>query len=185
MAPVQTGIEGCEVLPVSANPDARGCLSEIYRQSWPGAFKTVQWNTCASSTGVVRGVHVHFDYDEFYTLPQGRVLAGLIDIRRVSPTFRRSIQFEWSADEGKAITIPRGVAHVLYFKVDSVLVFGLSGYWTVENDVVGCQWDDPSLGFDWKDCPALRSQRDMSSGGLSQMIEHYESMLDAFAGAAE
>ena len=95
----QTGIPGCDVVPVSANRDERGCLFEIYRQSWPNAFPTVQWNACASNAGVVRGAHVHVDYDEFYTLPKGRVVLGLADIRRTSATFRRSVQLEWSASD--------------------------------------------------------------------------------------
>ncbi len=58
-------IEGCAAVPVRANADARGCLFEIFREEWPGAFKTVQWNACASRSGVMRGVHCHVDYDEF------------------------------------------------------------------------------------------------------------------------
>ena len=41
-------IEGCVAVRVRANADARGCLFEIFREEWPGAFKTVQWNACAS-----------------------------------------------------------------------------------------------------------------------------------------
>ena len=64
-------IEGCAPVPVKANADDRGCLFEIFREEWAGAFKTVQWNACSSRAGVMRGVHVHVDYDEFYTLPLG------------------------------------------------------------------------------------------------------------------
>src|SRR5947208_2504642 len=131
-------IFGCYTVPVSANRDERGCLYEIYRQSWPGAFQTVQWNACASKAGVVRGAHVHVDFDEFYTLPHGRVLLGLSDVRRTSPTFRKSSQFGWSATDSFAVVVPSGVAHVLFFEEDSVLAFGLSGYWVAEYDVIGC-----------------------------------------------
>ena len=93
-----------------ANPDDRGCLFEIFREEWAGAFKTVQWNACKSRAGVMRGVHVHVDYDEFYTLPLGRVFLALRDIRRTSPTFGSSIGFEWSADDGFAVPVPAGAA---------------------------------------------------------------------------
>jgi dTDP-4-dehydrorhamnose 3,5-epimerase len=175
----QTGISGCEIVPVSANRDQRGCLYEIYRQSWPNAFPTVQWNACASTSGVVRGAHVHVDYHEFYTLPRGRVMIGLADIRRTSPTFRQSAQFGWTDRDGFAIVVPRGVAHVVLFEEDSVLAFGLSSYWSAQYDVVGCQWDDPELGFHWPTRSVLRSERDSRSGDYKAMLQLYEQLLPA------
>src|SRR3954470_9397809 len=100
MVPQQIRIAACEVVPIAANRDSRGCLYEVYRRSWTNAFPTVQWNVCASRPGVVRGVHVHVDYHEFYTLPLGRVTLGLSDIRRASPTFGKSTQFAWTDSDG-------------------------------------------------------------------------------------
>ncbi len=167
-------IEGCRPVPVRANSDHRGCLFEIFREEWAGAFKTVQWNACASNAGVMRGVHVHVDYAEFYTLPKGRVFLGLCDIRRDSPTFRSSVGFEWSATDGFAVPVPAGVAHAVYFLEDSVLAFGLSGYWKAELDVVGCRWDDPELGIEWPIETALLSGRDTESGSFDGMVEEFE-----------
>jgi hypothetical protein len=98
--PPEIPIEGCTPVPVKANADDRGCLFEIFREEWAGAFKTVQWNALRSLAGVMRGVHVHVDYDEFYTLPLGRVFIALRDIRRASPTFGKSIGLEWSTADG-------------------------------------------------------------------------------------
>jgi dTDP-4-dehydrorhamnose 3,5-epimerase len=176
----RTGIAGCDAVAVSVNRDGRGCLYEIYRQCWPHAFPTLQWNACASNAGVVRGAHVHVDYDEFYTLPHGRVLLGLADIRRASPTFRKSAQIEWAARDGFAVVVPVGVAHVVLFEEDSVLAFGLSGYWNAEYDVVGCQWDAPELGFAWPAKPVIRSQRDSSAGTYAQMLELYDERSSAW-----
>jgi len=174
MSTMKIDIAGCELVPVSANRDGRGCLFEIFRQSWPGAFPTVQWNACASAAGVVRGVHVHVDYHEFYTLPQGRVEIGLVDIRADSPTFRHAAQFDWSDEDSMAVVVPRGVAHVVLFKESSVLGFGLSDYWRPEFDVVGCQWNDPELGLQWRDEQVLRSNRDATSGSFREMLSAYE-----------
>ena len=181
----KTGIEGCATVPVSANRDARGCLFELYRQSWPGAFPTMQWNACASKAGVVRGAHVHVDYHEFYTLPVGRVTLGLADVRRGSPTFQKSAQFEWTAEAGFAVVVPLGVAHVVLFEEDSVLAFGLSGYWSAEYDVVGCQWDDPGLGLKWPARTVTRSGRDANAGNYTEMLEHYQERTNAWRNATE
>jgi dTDP-4-dehydrorhamnose 3,5-epimerase len=170
-------IDGCAVIPAKTNPDARGCLYEIYRAAWPGSFETVQWNACLSKAGVVRGVHVHVDYDEYYTLLAGRGFLGLHDIRRESLTFRRSVTIDWRADDRSAIVVPRGVAHVLYFAEDAVLAFGLSGYWSADLDVEGCRWDDPALGFEFPDGVKSLSQRDTESGSYEEMVRSYESSL--------
>lgn len=172
--PETTGIVGAELVSVCCNRDSRGCLYEIFRDTWPSAFKTVQWNACASQAKVVRGVHVHVDYHEFYTLPLGQVVIGLHDIRRDSPSFGRSCQFHWSHTDGVAIVVPRGVAHVVHFLADSVLAFGLSDYWCEQFDVVGCQWDDPALGFDWSNADAQRSERDSCSGSYRKMLDDFE-----------
>src|SRR5262249_28330340 len=154
------------------------------RQSWPDVFRAVQWNACVSKAGVVRGAHVHVDYDEFYTLPHGRVTLGLADIRRASRTFQKSTQFEWAAGDGCGIVIPLGVAHVVLFEEDSVLAFGLSGYWNPEYDVVGCQWNAPELGFVWPTKPVVRSERDCLAGSYAQMLERYEERSLAWSRAA-
>lgn len=168
-----TPIDGCEIVPVKSNADDRGYLFEIFRESWDGAFRSVQWNACVSVANVLRGVHVHAEYDEFYTLPRGRLVVGLADVRRESPTFAKSIQFEWADTDGFAVVVPQGVAHVVHFLEDSVLTFGMNDYWTPEVEDVGCQWDAPELNFSFP--PNLkRSERDQTSGGYDQMIADYE-----------
>ena len=171
---IKTNIIDCKIVPVQANRDGRGCLYEVFRESWDGAFPTVQWNVCSSISGVVRGVHVHADYHEFYTLPRGIVELGLVDIRRDSSTFGNSFQAEWSDKDDVAVVVPKGVAHVVNFLEDSVLAFGLSGYWRKEYDIIGCQWNDPELGFKWKNDESLQSCRDSQSGSFKQMIIDYE-----------
>jgi len=169
-------IKGCTPVRVKVNPDDRGCLFEIFREEWAGAFKTVQWNACSSRAGVMRGVHVHADYDEFYTLPMGRVFIALRDIRRSSRTFGNSIGFEWSAADGFAIPVPAGVAHAVFFLDDSVLAFGLSKYWKAELDLLGCRWDDLDPSLKWPVESARLSARDTESGSFAEMLADYEAM---------
>ena len=172
----QVPIEGCAPVPVTVNHDDRGCLFEIFREEWAGAFRTVQWNACKSRAGVMRGVHVHVDYDEFYTLPLGRVFLALRDIRRASPTFGNSTGFEWSAADGFAVPIPAGVAHAVFFLDDSVLAFGLSSYWKAELDVIGCRWDELAPSLHWPVESATLSERDSEAGSFDDMLAKYEAL---------
>jgi dTDP-4-dehydrorhamnose 3,5-epimerase len=173
-------IDGCAVVPAKPNPDGRGCLYEIYRAEWPGAFPTVQWNACFSNAGVVRGVHVHVDYEEYYTLLAGGGLLGLHDIRRESPTFGDSVTIDWRAQDKCAVVIPRGVAHALWFIEDAVLAFGLSRYWSAQLDIVGCRWDDPELRFEIPDGAKSLSRRDSESGTYQDMVRNYEKLIAGY-----
>ena len=177
-------IVGCTPVPLRPNPDDRGCLVELFREEWPGAFKTVQWNACVTYSGVVRGVHVHVDYDEFYTLLVGRVFLALRDIRRVSPTFGTTVSFEWSAADGFAVPVPAGVAHVALGLEDSVLAFGLSGYWNAELDVVGCQWQDLDPSLRWPIDISGISARDSQSGTFASMVAKYEELSASLSKSA-
>ncbi len=154
--PPEIPIEGCTPVPVKANADDRGCLFEIFREEWTGAFKTVQWNALSSVAGVMRGVHVHVDYDEFYTLPSGRVFLALRDIRRASPTFGKSIGLEWSAADGFAVPVPAGVAHAIFLLEASI------------DDL------DPSLC--WPAESAMLSNRDREAGSFADMLTKYEAL---------
>lgn len=174
-------IAGCAPVPLRVNPDDRGCLVEVFREEWPGAFKTVQWNVCSSVAGVMRGVHVHVDYDEFYTLPLGRVFIALRDVRRESATFGASAGFEWRATDGFAVPVPAGVAHAVFFLEDSVLAFGLSDYWKAELDVLGCRWDDLDASLPWPAEAARVSRRDAESGSFNDMVAGYAAIKDAGA----
>lgn len=130
----------------------------------------------------MRGVHVHVDYDEFYTLPSGRVFIALRDIRRSSATFGASTAFEWTADDGFAIPVPAGVAHAVYFLEDSVLAFGLSGYWRADLDVVGCRWDHLDPAIQWPVETASLSARDTDSGEFDAMVAKFEALSASLAG---
>ena len=111
------------------------------------------------------------------------MVLGLADIRRNSPTYRKSTQIPWADKDGFAVVIPRGVVHVLLFEEDSVLVFGLSGYWQAKYDIVGCQWNDPKLGLRWPARSVVRSQRDTEAGNYRTMVQLYEELSRELASA--
>lgn len=92
---------------------------------------------------------------------------------RDSPTYGESASYMWSDKDAVAVLVPEGVAHVVYFLEDSVLAFGMSDYWREELDVIGCQWDDPKLGFNWDIDVPLRSQRDEHSSTYNEMVDDY------------
>ena len=161
-------------------PTTADACSRFSARNGLGPLKPFSGTPAARAAGVMRGVHVHIDYHEFYTLPLGRVFIALKDIRRVSPTFGNSIGFEWSAADGFAVPVPAGVAHAVSSSMNSVLAFGLSDYWKAELDLIGCRWDELDPSLCWPVQTATLSDRDSEAGSFADMLAGYEALSASY-----
>lgn len=152
--------------------DGRGYFYETYRRSWqvPGMREMVQSNCSFSRAGVLRGLHYHFKQADLWSVPQGRVRAGLFDYRTSSPTFRRTSVFEMSHDQPTAVYIPKGVAHGFFAIEDSFMTYLVDECYDGK-DELGIRWNDPALGLDWKlgTSAPLVSERDARNLPLSEI----------------
>jgi len=157
--------EGQRVWPLTTFADNRGALTEIFRYEWPTGVAPVQWNCVVSEPGIMRGVHVHLGYREYYVLVRGRTTIGFRDVRRGSPTEGRVGLVTSSGDRLSALITPAGVAHGIYFHEPSVLLVGTTAYWSPRSEL-GCHWADPDLGIPWPFTTARVSERDGAWPGL-------------------
>ncbi len=115
--------------PLEPHGDDRGVFLELYRAEWETGVAPIQWNAVRSESGVVRGVHVHLRHDDYLTVPIGRAMVGLRDLRRGSPTEGLSALVQLDAERPAALIIPHGVAHGFYFPEPSVHVYAVTEYW--------------------------------------------------------
>ena len=159
--------------PLVANADERGAFTELYRLEWETGVTPIQWNAVRSEAGVLRGVHVHVEHADYLTLPYGRAVVGLRDLRRGSPTEGLSALVELSGDEPASLVIPPGVAHGFYFLEPSLHVYAVSEYWNPA-DELGCHWADPELELQWPDRSPLVSERDARSQSLRALLAELE-----------
>lgn len=150
--------------------DHRGYLAETYEQE---AFRSagisavfVQDNESYSlQRGTIRGLH--FQREPMAQAKLVRALRGAIfdvavDLRQSSPSFGRWCATELSADNGRAMFVPRGFAHgfctladdtLVAYKVDAAYARAAEG---------GIRWNDPAIGIDWPvgAAEAILSDRD-------------------------
>lgn len=174
---------GVITTPITSHADDRGSLMELFRSSWATGIEPRQWNLVHSAANVLRGVHVHFEHADYLTVASGRMLLGLKDIRRTSPTGGLSAIIDMHAAAPVAVTIPVGVAHGFYFPEPSTIIYGLSHYWNM-SDELGCRWNDPDLGIDWPASAPILSERDASAGSCAEMIASFEAALARQASSA-
>lgn len=174
--------QGATLRLLSPNPDDRGVYTEIYRDSWEAGQRPIQWSACASEPGVLRGVRVHFDHDDWLVVLSGRATVGLRDLRPASPTEGRTALVALAAVAPGALAVPAGVAHGLYFHEPSVFVVGVSAYHD-DGDETSIRWDDPSLGISWPfEAPRL-SPHDAAGAPLAEVLARPEFRFFSASGA--
>src|SRR5262249_30229938 len=164
--------------------DGRGSLTEIFRSEWPGTFHPLQWNYVRSEPNVLRGVHVHFRHHDYLVLVEGRMHLYLHDIRRDSETAERNCDVELVGDRLGGVATPPGVAHGFYFSEPAALIYSVSEYWNLD-DELGCRWDSPGLNMRIGVSSPLLSPRDEKAGSFAEMVRAYAAHRARAPAAAE
>ena len=159
-------IHGVRMIEHIANPDPRGSLTTVHRETEAGVIR--QWNCVRSGANVLRGLHAHLTYDELYVPVQGRIFMVLKDARPASPTFGAEVGLWTREAEGKSIFVPIGVAHGFYFADGGILLCGLSQLWTGEGELT-CRWNDAEVKTPWPTRDPILSEHDAAAGRFSDM----------------
>lgn len=149
-----------EVVPKKFGDD-RGFFSETYNA---GSFREagidvefVQDNhSYSAEKGVLRGLHYQlppFAQDKLVRVTRGRVLDVAVDIRRSSPTFRKWVAVELSADKWNQLFVPKGFAHGFVTLEDRTeFLYKVSAHYSPAHDR-SIRFDDPEIGVAWPDLP--------------------------------
>jgi dTDP-4-dehydrorhamnose 3,5-epimerase len=156
--------DGVLIHPLTPHPDLRGSLVEVFRESWGLGPRPLQWSALTRAAAGLRGGPV-----DHLVLAAGRLLLGLHDLRPWSPTSGASGLIEIDAGTPRAVIVPTGVAHGLYFPEPSLLVQGASHYWHPD-DELGCRWNAPELRLAWPVRAPILSERDATAGDYSSLV---------------
>lgn len=115
-------------------------------------------------------MHVHIRHDDYLTVPFGRALIGVRDLRVGSPTFGAVATVEAGDTSPTAFTIPRGVAHGFLFLQPSVHCYAVSRYFDPA-DELGCRFDDADLDIPWPITDPVLSPRDHDLGSFAELLQ--------------
>jgi len=137
--------------------DERGWFSETFNSAKAGAVGVnvtfVQDNHSMSrSAYVLRGLHFQTPpcgQDKLIRCVRGRIWDVAVDIRAGSPTFRRWVAAELSAENGRQLFVPIGFAHgFLTLEPDTEVEYKVSSTYAPDHDG-GLAWNDPDLAIAW------------------------------------
>ena len=115
---------------------------------------------------IYRGLHFQLKHPQakLVCVMSGSVWDVIVDLRKDSKTYKEWRAFELSAENGKALYVPRGFAHGFLSQEDgTVMLYLCDGKYSQETDT-GIRFDDPYLNIEW---PAdlsktVHSNRDLS-----------------------
>ncbi|WP_421656863.1 dTDP-4-dehydrorhamnose 3,5-epimerase [Leptothermofonsia sp. ETS-13] len=113
--------------------------------------------------GTVRGMHFQappFAETKLVRCTQGAIYDVIVDLRPDSSTYLQWFAVELTAENRKALYIPKGFAHGFQTCVNNTEIFyQMSDYYT-PNSARGFRWNDPSFKIDWPEEVTLISSRD-------------------------
>lgn len=161
-------IQGVYIVRLDAYQDVRGQFTEIFRKEWfpQQEWSMVQSNRSASAANVLRGLHYHHNQVDYWHLVDGRIRAGLVDLRPSSPTSGASQTIDIFQDDGLGLFIPTGVAHGFLSLAQSTLIYIVDRYYD-GSDEYGVAWNDPDLKLEWGNKNPILSGRDINNPLLS------------------
>ena len=111
----------------------------------------VQDNHSRSRRGVLRGRHYQVEraQGKLVRAVAGEVFDAVVDLRRSSATFGRSVGVVLSAANRRMLWVPPGFAHgFLVLSEDAEFLYKTTDYWFPEHERT-LLWSDPALAIDW------------------------------------
>lgn len=116
--PRRTPIEGVQVVDLRLMNDDGGAFAEVVRLDENGCllgfpdFKVLQSSYSLVLPGAIKAFHLHYNQEDvWFVLPTDRLLVGLVDARKDSPTAGATTRLILGAGRAQLLYIPRGVAH--------------------------------------------------------------------------
>jgi dTDP-4-dehydrorhamnose 3,5-epimerase len=105
-----------------------------------------------SHRGTLRGMHwqdAPYEEAKLVRCTRGAIWDVIIDLRLESPTYTKYLAMELSADSGRGLYIPAGIAHGFVTLVEeSDVSYQMSAYHE-PTAARGVRWDDPAFGISW------------------------------------
>lgn len=172
MKVVDTAIPEVKVIELPVFGDHRGYFMETYSAktfSEAGISNVfVQDNVSfTSQKGTLRGIHFQNNpcsQAKLVRVTRGAVIDVAVDLRKGSPTYKKWVSIELSAENKRIFYIPRGFGHGFKTLTDDVeFTYKVDAFYSRECDRT-IRFDDPVLAIDWGEVDVARlSAKDRSA----------------------
>ena len=175
----QTPLKDCFIIHDRIFKDDRGYFFESYNQkafldATGSDVRFVQDNQSRSEFGVLRGLHFQkgeHAQAKLVRVLEGKVLDVVVDLRKESPSYKKTFSLELSDQSGTQLFVPRGFAHGFLVLSETATFFYKCDNFYNKASESGIAYDDPDLAIDWKIDPAsiILSDKDKANPTLKQI----------------
>ena len=94
-------------------------------------------------------IHISMAQAKLVRVVRGAVMDVAVDLRKGSPTYRKWVSIELSAENMRQLFIPRGFGHGFVTLSDDVdFVYKCDNLYSKEHDS-GVFYNDPAIGVNW------------------------------------
>ncbi len=172
MKKISTELEGVYIIEPVIHGDHRGYFMETWStrnfEELGLKYDFVQDNQSYSAQkGILRGIHFQnapMAQAKLVRVNRGAVMDVAVDLRKGSPTYRRWIAVELSAENRRMLMIPRGFGHGFKTLTEDVeFCYKVDNLYSKECDR-GIRFNDPDIGVDWGSVDeTLLSEKDTTS----------------------
>lgn len=171
-------LEGAYLIENFSVGDNRGGFTKCFEKDiYAEAGIEFQLNETFASTSaknVIRGLHFQMNHPQakLVSVVHGKVWDVIVDIRPESNTFGKWVSAELSAENHKALYVPRGFAHgFAALEDDTIMLYQCDGAYDKETDT-GIRFDDSELAISWPvdEKDAIHSARDLKLMSFSEYI---------------
>lgn len=172
-------IPGPALITLKAHGDERGWFRESWHaRDWEEAgLPAENWvqdnHAFSAAPGTTRGLHFQAPPHAQAKLMQvvrGRIFDAIVDIRRGSPTYGKSLHVELSAEEHQLFYVPAGFAHGYQtLNTNTLVAYKVTAHYAPESEG-GLLWCDTGLGIPWpRPDDVVMSGRDFTWPGLAKL----------------
>lgn len=161
--------------------DARGYFMETFsRKAFAEHGIETDWvqdnQSLSDGRGIVRGLHFQVPpmaQAKLVRVVQGEILDVFVDLRKDSATFGQWDSIILSAENCKAVFVPRGFAHGFATLSENVLVqYKVDNFYSREHDS-GIRWNDADIGIDWQISEPILSEKDEKLQFLKDFVSPF------------
>lgn len=163
-----TDLQGAFVLEVNKIEDSRGFFSRVWCEkefAEHGLTPVVHQANLSynKKKGTLRGMHYQIaPYREAKTVrcTRGAIYDVIIDLRKDSPTYKRWIGVELSAQNYRMLYVPEQFGHGFITLEDHTeITYQVSEFYTPGAER-GIRWNDPAFEIQWPEPVAVISEKD-------------------------
>ena len=164
----QTDLEGAYIVEPEKLKDDRGYFARTWCQKEFQA-RNLDPNLVQCSIsfnkkkGTLRGMHLQLppsSETKLVRCTRGAIYDVIIDLRLDSTTYLQWIAITLTAENSKALYIPKGFAHGFQTLEDNTEIFYQMSDFYSPNCAIGFRWNDPIFKIQWLEEISVISERD-------------------------